>query len=170
MTVVRSKPVPLPRSAQLLRLPIHDRSQQRMRERWGFDLNDPQVQQRIAALLAGAPDDPERLLLAAAAASVRGDDSGALTQARRAVQLAPESARARTTLATVLMRTGEPGEALEEARRAAALDPDDAHAVYNCGLAELAAGERRRAMASFELAADLLGVDVRPWWQRLRKR
>jgi Flp pilus assembly protein TadD len=158
----------LPAAAQQLRLPLYTRSQARMAQRWGYDLNAPDALERSEALLAESPNDPERLLLAAAVRSSRGDDAGALTAGRRALAGDELSARAHTTLATLLARGGDPDGAAVHAVRAAELEPDDPVAVYNRGVTAWTAGDRRSARADFRRAGELLGMAPPRWWQRWR--
>jgi Flp pilus assembly protein TadD len=140
-----------------------------MSERWGFDLNAPDAPERAEQLLAESPADPNRLLLVAAVRSSRGDDSGALLAAQGAVAADDGSARAHTTLATLLARTGDPGAAQRHAARAAELAPDDPVTVYNRGLIAWSLRDHGAARADFRRAADLLGIETSPWWQRWRR-
>jgi Flp pilus assembly protein TadD len=159
----------LPATAERLRLPLYARSQERLATRWGFDLNAPDAQSRAEALLAQSPRDADRLLLVAAVRSSRGDDQGALAAAQQAVAEDEGSARAQTTLATLLARTGDGAAAQPHAELAATLDPNDPAAVYNRGLVAWTMGDRRAARADFDRAAELLGFPAPPWWQRWRR-
>jgi Flp pilus assembly protein TadD len=156
-------------TAERLRLPLHDRSQSRLQERWGFDLNAVDAPERAEALLAEAPADPDRLLLAAAVRSSRGDDHGALVAAQTAVDADDGSARAHTTVAALLATVGDADAAHRHAVRAVELAPDDPIAVYNRGLTAWAVGDRRGARADFDRVAELLGMAPLPWWQRWRR-
>jgi tetratricopeptide (TPR) repeat protein len=157
----------LPAGAAALRLPLYDRSQVRLAERWGFDLNAADAADRAERLLSEAPGDADRLLLAAAVRSSRGDAAGALEAARQAVAAAPGSARAQTTLAALLAGS-EPAEARRHADRAVELDPSDPAAIYNRGLVSWTLGEHGRARADFDRAAELLRMAPLPWWRRWR--
>jgi Flp pilus assembly protein TadD len=148
----------LPAKAQRLRLAVWARSQARMRERYGFDLAALDMLERIRSLVSEHPDDPERVLLLAAALAMSGDDDLAVIQARRAVELAPGSARAQTTLASLLLRGGDQPAALDCARRAAELDGADPSVLYNLGLAEWFAGDRKQARTAFDSAAAALSA------------
>ncbi len=161
--------VRVPATAERLRLPLHTRSQERLQERWGFDLNTPDAGVRAETILAESPADPDRLLLAAAVRSSRGNDSGALAAAQAAVAGDEGSARAQTTLATLLARSGDHDAALRHATRAVELDPADPVALYNRGVAAWAAGGHAAARADFDKAAELLGMPALPWWQRWRR-
>jgi Flp pilus assembly protein TadD len=140
-----------------------------MSARWGFDLNAPDAAERAEALLAESPADPDRLLLVAAVRSSRGDDGGALRAAEAAVAADETSASAHTTLATLLGRSRDPDAARGHAARAAELAPDDPIALFNRGVAAWAARDHAAARADFDRAAALVGVDVRPRWQRWRR-
>jgi Flp pilus assembly protein TadD len=157
-----------PAAAERLRLPLHQRSQERMRARWGFDLNAPDAPARADSLLAAAPGDAERLVLAAAVRASRGDDLAALGSAQQAVAADASSARAHATLAALLARTGDSDGAMAHARRAADLDPLDPAALYNLGLARWSAGDRREARQDLDRAADLLGLPRASWWRPRR--
>ena len=152
-----------PAAAERLRLPLYTRSQERMSARWGFDLNCADASGRAEALLAEAPADVDRLVLAAAVRSSRGDDAGALGAAQSAVALDERSARAQTTLAALLARAGDGEAARRHAQTAVDIDPDDPSALYNLGLARWSLGDRRGARADLSRAAELLGIAVSPW-------
>lgn len=156
-------------TAERLRLPLYARNQSRMRERWGFDLNAPDASDRAEAILAESAADPDRLLLVASVRSSRGDDSAALEAARAAVAADDHSARAHTTLATLLGRSGDADEAGIHAARGAELDPADPTAVFNRGIAAWARGDRGAARADFDHVGELLGLGVLPWWSRWRR-
>jgi len=164
----------LPSAAERLRLPIYQTGQQRMRERYGFDVNTPDALDRARALRAEHPLDAGPAVALAAALASRGDDAGAETEARAAVELDPQSGRAQTSLASLRMLRGDIAGALDHAQRAAALDPRDATVQYNLGLAAHASGDRSTAREAFRAADALLnGRDpaapearTRHWWQR----
>ncbi len=168
-TATRAARLRLPATAERLRLPLHERSQSRLQQRWGFDLNAPDALDRAEAILAESAADPDRLLMAASVRSSRGDDRGALAAAQAAVTQEESSARAHTTLATLLERSGDREAARHHALRAVELDPTDPTAVYNRGVVAWAAGERAAARADFNRAAELLGIGVLPWWARRRR-
>jgi cytochrome c-type biogenesis protein CcmH/NrfG len=168
-------PLRIPRVAAALRLPLWQRGQARMRERWGFDFNAPDAVERVRALLGAKPDDPELILLLGSVLAVRGSNEDAEREVRRAVELRPEHARAHTTLATLLVQRGENAEGLSEARRAAELDGEDPTVQYNLGLAEWSAGDRRAASVAFDKAWKSLYGEVHPgarppWWRRVFRR
>lgn len=137
-----------------------------MADRWGFDLNAANASERAEALLAESPADVERLLLAASVRSSRGDDAGALAAAQAAVQGDEGSARAHSTLAALLARTGDSAAAARHAQAAAAIDPQDPAALYNLGVITWTRGNRRAARVSFDRAGVLLGIASAPWWRR----
>ncbi|HWF58311.1 MAG TPA: tetratricopeptide repeat protein [Candidatus Dormibacteraeota bacterium] len=140
-----------------------------MSARWGFDLNAADAADRADALLAESPADPDRLLLVAAVRSSRGDDRGALQAAEGAVAADDGSAPAHTTLATLLARSGDSEASRRHAARAAELDPDDPIALFNRGAAAWAGHDHKGARADFQRAADILGVEVSPWWRPWRR-
>jgi Flp pilus assembly protein TadD len=139
-----------------------------MAQRWGFDLNTSDAATRAEALLAGSPADPERQLVVAAVRASRGDDASALAAGRAAVAGDEGSARAHTTLATLLARSGDIDGATSHAARAVELEPDDPVAVYNRGVIAWTAGDHRSARVDFDRAAALLGMAPLRWWQRWR--
>lgn len=163
----------MPAAAQRLRLPVWQRSQARLRDRYGFDLGASDSLERARSLVAQQPADPERVLLLAAALTMSGDDDLAEHQARRALDLAPDLARAHTTLAALLIRRDGREEALIHARRAAELDGGDPSILFNLGVAEWFAGDRGAARAAFGRAEEVL-AGARPrgapdharrrWW------
>lgn len=173
VSTTHTRPPRIPAAAQRLRLPVWTRSQTRMRDRYGFDLSAPDMLERIRSLVAEKPEEADRVLLLAAALSLRGEDDLALHQARRAVELAPDSARAHTTLGTLQLRAGEREAGLGHARRAGELDGEDPSVLYNLGLAEWSAGERSAARDIFTRAAIALDpqhVPTRRGWWPLRRR
>ena len=173
MTTVRNRPLQLPRKAQALSRPLWLRTQQRLRDKHGFDLDGPDALQRIQTLVAATPQDAELHLLLGAAYSVRGAEHEAETEVRRALEIDPRLARARTTLAAILVRRGELEEGLREARNGAALDYGDPNVLYNLGLVEWFAGDRKTAIAAFDNAAQVLRGDApvrTPWWRRVFHR
>jgi Flp pilus assembly protein TadD len=177
MTTTRRGHVRIPRAAEAIRLPLWERSQQRLRERYGFDMDAPDALERARAMAAASPQEAEPALLLASVLATRGQPAEAEAEARRAVELSPRLARAHTTLATLLMQRGEHEEGLRSARNAAALDMEDPTILYNLGLAEWFAGERRTAKAAFHRAAETLrgssdgGMPPqRPWWRRVGRR
>ncbi|HEY2704108.1 MAG TPA: tetratricopeptide repeat protein [Candidatus Dormibacteraeota bacterium] len=175
MTTSRG-PVRIPRAAEALRVPLWQRSQQRMREKYGFDMDAADAVDRARALAAGRPDDPEPALLLGSVLATRGETGPAEAEVRRALEIAPRLPRAHTTLATLQMQRGDREEALRSARNAAALDSEDPTVLYNLGLAEWFAGERSTARAAFERAAEALRAltgeppPAPPWWRRLGHR
>ena len=175
MTATHRPPLRIPGVAAALRLPLWQRGQARMRERWGFDLNTPDALERVRAMVSAKPDDAEPLLLLGSVLAMRGSNEEAESEVRRALAMRPDLARAHTTLATLLVQRGEGAEGLAEARRAAELDAEDPTVQYNLGLAEWSAGDRRAASAAFEKAWHLLYGEVHegrrpPWWRRVFRR
>jgi Flp pilus assembly protein TadD len=180
MTTTRRGHVRIPRAAEAIRRPLWERSQQRMRERHGFDMDASDALERARAMAGDSPQEAEPALLLASVLATRGQPEEAEAEARRALELSPRMARAHTTLATLLMQRGEREEGLRSARNAAALDREDPTVLYNLGLAEWFAGERRTARAALDRAAEALrattaadgGAPPRrpPWWRRMGRR
>jgi len=178
VTTTRSQPPRMPATAQRIRLALWQRSKTRARQRYGFDIEAGDALDRARALVAGDPGNAELHLLLASVLATRGEPALAESEARQALDLAPRLARARTTLATLLVQRGEKDEGLREARNAAALDMEDPTILFNLGLAEWVNGERKTARAAFSRAAEILdkenrpaGADERPrWWRRIRRR
>ncbi|HZS14482.1 MAG TPA: tetratricopeptide repeat protein [Candidatus Dormibacteraeota bacterium] len=167
MTTTRTPPR-IPFTAARLRLPLWQRGQQRMRDRYGFDLNAPDALQRAEQLLAATPGDADMHLLRASVLATQGNNEEAEREVRQALQLNPESARAHTTLATLLVQRGEAAEGLQEARWAAEIDATDPTVLYNVGLAEWTAGSRSAAGKAFRAASEALnGPGRTPWWRRV---
>jgi tetratricopeptide (TPR) repeat protein len=176
VSATQGAPLRIPATAAAMRLPLWQRGQARLRERWGFDFNSPDALDRVRALVAEKPGDAERILLHGSVLAMRGDNASAEGEVRRAVELQPDLARAHTTLATLLVQRNAREEGLQEARRAAELDGADATVQYNLGLAEWAAGHRREANAAFSKAWHSLYGEVHgegrrpPWWRRIFRR
>jgi len=178
VTTTRARPPRIPAAAQRLRLPIWQRAQLRTRERYGFDLGQTDALEKARTLVAEQPGDADVVLLLAAVLALRGDSDLAEQQARRALDLAPDLARAHTTLATLLMHGDRAEEGLSHARRAARLDDADPSVLYNLGLAEWVAGDRHVAREALRRAEAALAGTVRAgeptprprrWW-RLGRR
>jgi predicted Zn-dependent protease len=168
-------PPRIPATATRLRLPLWQRGQQRMRERYGFDLNAPDARERAERLLAEKPGDAAMHLLHASVLATQGNNDDAERDVRRALDLDPGSARAHTTLATLLVQKGDREQGLVEARRAAELDAADPTVQYNLGLAEWTAGSRGAANEAFKKTWDLIYGEAHqgnrpPWWRRIFAR
>jgi predicted Zn-dependent protease len=175
VSATHRQPLRIPRVAAALRLPLWQRGQAKMRERWGFDFNSPDALDRVRVLAGEKPDDAERVLLHGSVLAMRGNNEEAEREVRRAVEMQPDHARAHTTLATLLVQRGEKEEGLREARRAAELDAGDPTVQYNLGLAEWSAGDRQAANAAFQQAWNQVYGEVHkgnrpPWWRRIFRR
>lgn len=85
----------------------------------------------------------------------RGDARAALPCLERAVELAPESARTRSSLGTVLHALGRFDEAVARQREALALDPRLALAEERLGLALERAGRADEARQAYRRALEL---------------
>jgi Flp pilus assembly protein TadD len=173
------RPLRIPRAAAALRIPLWQRSQQRMRERYGFDMDATDALERARALAGQNPGDAEMALLLGSVLATRGEPDLAEIEVRRALDLSPRLPRAHTTLATLQMQRGAQEEALRSARSATALDKEDPTVLYNLGLAEWFAGDRKTAKAAFDRAAEALHAATAaagtpppppPWWRRIGRR
>jgi tetratricopeptide (TPR) repeat protein len=79
----------------------------------------------------------------------------AISAAKRAVELAPESARAHQALMNALFARGERAAALAEGEKAAALNPYDMLALASYGMRLVSSGEIDKGMAVVKQAASL---------------
>lgn len=164
----------IPAVAERMRRDLWLRSRRLVQQRWGIDIDAPQALEQARALVADRPGDAETHLLLGSVLAMRGEVEAAEDEVRRAVELSPRLARARTTLAAILVRRGAHEEALRQARNAAAVDLEDPTVLYNLGLAEWVGGDRRTAKAAFRHAEEILrresggGIQRRPWWRRWR--
>ena len=106
--------------------------------------------ERARALLAAAPDDPERLFTLGLALSEQ-DVEESIRVFRRTLELAPRNTLARYNLALVLRRIDRPVEALDELQRALAIEPRP-EALYTQGVIYWHMGELKRAEDSLREA------------------
>ncbi len=164
MTVGNRRPPRIPAAARSLRIPIWELSQFRMLQRHGFDMTTPGAAEKITAM-AEADPSPDNQLLLAASRAMKGNLQEALIASRAAADAMPDSARAQTTLATLLVNTGDIPGGLVAARRAAELEPEDPQVLYNLGLAESAAGNTVEGNTALTHAATLMHLKPRPWWR-----
>lgn len=98
---------------------------------------------------------PEFYLRSAGKALVQGRLEVALQEYRRALDLAPESARAHQGLASALLRAGELEGALEHFREAVRLEPESALNQYNLGVVLRRTGSGGEAEGRFRRALEL---------------
>lgn len=134
-----------------------------MRERFGFDLSAPDALEHSRDLALASPDDPDLQLLHASALSAGGDDAGAMAAVERALMLDSQSARAHTSMATMLVHGGDIDAAMRHARAAADLAPDDPQVLYNLGIVCALRGDTAAADAALKRAAALLHVNPSRW-------
>jgi len=88
----------------------------------------------VARTSSAPPQAARDLLRAAMARHEQGDIAGALAEARRALELAPDFADARSYLGTTLVtRQGRYAEGLAELERAREAAPDDPAMHYTLG-------------------------------------
>lgn len=92
----------------------------------------PEAVDRARALVAAAPDDPDRHFTLGLAQSEQ-DVTEAIKSFHRVLELAPRRGLARYNLALVLMRVDRLPEALDELRRALAIEPRP-EALYTMGV------------------------------------
>ena len=107
------------------------------------------------ALLAEQDDDAEASFLEASALFEAGDLDGAESRLRRLLDLEPESAPARLTLASLLHATCRFDEALAAVDHVVLIDPGNPYAAYLRGLIFDMTGNRAGADACFARAAEL---------------
>ncbi len=88
----------------------------------------------------------------AAELAVKGKHDAALVEWRKAVQLNPEDARARTNLGVSLAKLGKPSEALPQFEKALALDPDAPETHNSLGAALAATGRIDEAIPHYQKA------------------
>ncbi|MCX8101350.1 MAG: c-type cytochrome biogenesis protein CcmI [Geminicoccaceae bacterium] len=128
----------------------------------------PDIRAMVARLEQRLEADPASLdgwLLLARSKAALGDPLGGIVAARRALELAPESAAARVALAELLIQAGGgvvPGEARELLERVRASDPAEPRAAYYLGLAAVQAGEPARGLAIWERLLAEAPADA-PW-------
>ena len=110
------------------------------------------------------------LLQNAQAYEVRGSDAlakrewaAAITNLRRAIELAPNNAMTRLNLGTALYLNGDARSALEQFQEAVRLSPDLPKAHYSIGVLMETGGDDRKAVEEFSLAvkADPSFVEAR---------
>lgn len=103
----------------------------------------PEAVERAGALVAAAPDDPDRHFTLGLAQSEQDVDA-AIASLRRATELAPRHVLARYNLALVLRRADRLPDAIDELRRALEIEPrPEAH--YTLGVIYWHQGDLSRA-------------------------
>lgn len=95
---------------------------------------------------------------------LQGRHDEALTEARRAVQLNPDSARAHTFAGLSLAMRGHPAEAAEHFRRVVAINPSDSDAHVNLGNTLAEQGRVDEAMEHFRRAVELNPDSAAAWY------
>ena len=108
---------------------------------------------RATALVAAAPDDPNRYFTLGLAQSEQ-DVTKAIESFRRALALEPRHVLARYNLALVLKRADRLSEALDELQRTLAIEPR-AEAYYTLGVIHWHQGELDRAVTALRAAVDV---------------
>ena len=88
----------------------------------------------------------------AAELAAKGKHDAALVEWRKAVELNPEDARARTNLGVSLAKLGKPSEALPQFEKALALDPDAPETHNSLGAALAATGRLDEAIPHYQKA------------------
>lgn len=116
----------------------------------------PESLERARALVAAAPNDPDRLFTLGLAQSDQ-DLDGAIATLRRVLTLAPRHVLARYNLALVLKRADRLPEAIDELRRVIAIEPR-AEAHYMLGTIYRQQGDVDRAVTALR---DAIAVNDR---------
>jgi len=113
------------------------------------------------AACQAAPGDPGALILRGTILRERGLLDEAQTDLLEAVQHAPDSAPAHSSLAIVYERQHRPADAEKEHRRALELAPNEAHYMNNLGYALLLHGKAREAVPVLVMAVRAGPTNVR---------
>ena len=79
----------------------------------------------------------------------------AIAEWKKALELNPEDAKARTNLGHVLVRAGKSGEAIEQYRKALEFNPEYTEAHNNLGVALAARGQLEEAIAHYQKALEV---------------
>ncbi len=95
----------------------------------------PGAEEEWTRAYALAPDDPAIAIEAGTAMANAGDDAKALPMLEHAVQLEPNSVRARYQLALVLQRLDRVKDAIELLRQVVEAEPKNSDALTNLGMA-----------------------------------
>ncbi|MBO9662502.1 tetratricopeptide repeat-containing sulfotransferase family protein [Dokdonella sp.] len=112
----------------------------------------PELQRRLAALVALAPSHPETLRMRAATAYLQGRNDEAVEFLRRVAAARPNDAQASFDLGNALVRKGDFEAAIATLRRAADLDPTKAVALLSLARTYEHQGDMDAAVAALEEA------------------
>jgi tetratricopeptide (TPR) repeat protein len=110
----------------------------------------PEAVELARAVVAAAPDDPDRHFMLGLAQTEQDVDE-AIKSFRRAVELAPRHSLARYNLALVLKRADRLQDAIDELHRVIAIEPR-AEAHYTLGVIYWHQGDLERAAAALRTA------------------
>jgi tetratricopeptide (TPR) repeat protein len=116
----------------------------------------PEAIARARALVAGAPDDPDRVFTLGLAESEQ-DVAAAIATFRRVLQIEPKHTLARYNLALVLKRADRLPEAIEALQRALEIEPRP-EALYTLGVIYWQQGDTERAARALR---DAVAADAR---------
>ena len=116
----------------------------------------PEAIARAGALVAAAPDDPDRLFTLGLAESEQ-DVAAAIATFRRVLQLEPKHTLARYNLALVLKRADRLPEAIDALQRALEIEPRP-EALYTLGVIYWQQGDTERAARALR---DAVAADAR---------
>ncbi|HMF61259.1 MAG TPA: tetratricopeptide repeat protein [Vicinamibacterales bacterium] len=116
----------------------------------------PEAIARARALVAAAPDDPDRIFTLGLAESEQ-DVAAAIATFRRVLQIEPKHTLARYNLALVLKRADRLPEAIEALQRALEIEPRP-EALYTLGVIYWQQGDTERAARALR---DAVAADAR---------
>jgi len=117
--------------------------------------NLPEAAAQLESLLPQVPESFEAHELLGLIYAAQSKSQQSIEQLQIAVRLKPDSAAARTNLATGLLHAGNSGLAEEQFRKALALEPDDFQANHNLAEFYLQSGKIAQALPFLEKARQI---------------